>query len=72
MKSLFLDETLHPQFHPYVKPAKVIFPLSEALGPRDALAAEGDDGTSGTEVNVGYDPLWVPTGLLGKYGCEKL
>ena len=64
---MFSDETLHPKFHDYVKPAKVIFPLSEALGPRNALAAEDDDKAAGTEVNVGYDPLWVPTGLLGKY-----
>ena len=41
--------------------------MSEALGPRNALAAEDDDKAAGTEVNVGYDPLWVPTGLLGKY-----
>ena len=41
--------------------------MNEALGPRNALAAEDDDKAAGTEVNLGYDPLWVPTGLLGKY-----
>ena len=30
------------------------------------MANEDDGDTSGTEINVGYDPLWVaPTGLLG-------
>ena len=61
----FADETLHPKFHAYVEPAKAIFPLSDDLGPRNALAPEDEDDTSGTEANIGYDPLWVPNGLLG-------
>ena len=47
-----------------MEPAKAIFPLSGDLGPRNALAPEDEDDTSGTEANIGYDPLWVPNGLL--------
>ena len=48
-----------------MEPAKAIFPLSNDLGPGNALAPEDEDDTSGTEANIGYDPLWVPNGLLG-------
>ena len=48
-----------------MEPAKAIFPLSDDLGARNALAPEDEDDTSGTEANIGYDPLWVPNGLLG-------
>ena len=63
--SYFPDETLQPQYHKFVKPARAIYPLSKALGPVNALAPE-DDENIGTESNIAYDPLWVPNvGILG-------
>ena len=59
-----IDETLQTQFQPFLKAPVAIFPLSKALGPLNVLDG-GDDGSSHTEYNVAYDPLWVPVGLLG-------
>ena len=44
-----------------MKEAKAIFPLSQDYGPKNVLSDEDD--SLGTEINVGYDPLWVPVGL---------
>ncbi len=63
MLGFLLDETLAPRFQQYVRPAKAIFPLSKAAGPLNALGE--DEESSGTEINMAYDPLWVPTGLTG-------
>ena len=62
--ALFSDETLHPKFQPFLKPPVAIFPLGQAIGPKNVLNAE-DDGSSHAEHNVAYDPLWVPTGQFG-------
>ena len=48
-----------------MEPAKAIFPFSGDLGARNGLIPDDEETDSGTEVNIGYDPLWVPIGLLG-------
>ena len=60
----FADETLQPKFQAFLKAPVAIFPLGQALGPKNVLDGE-DDGSNHAEYNIAYDPLWVPTGQFG-------
>lgn len=52
---------MSPTLQPYVKAPKVLFPFDKSNGPNDVL----DMSIHGSESNLAYDLLWVPTGVLG-------
>lgn len=52
---------MSPLHQPYVKAPEVLFPFDKINGPNDVLDKE----ILGYDSKIGYDTLWVPTGVLG-------